>query len=1120
MKLGCAIFVLLLLTGAFLFVPAGTAVAAQDGDYVYEVVGNPAVANISGYEGEGGAIVIPSTLGGYTTAAIDDDAFAWQETLTSVVIPSSVKTIGYSSFYNCISLTSVTLGSGVTTIGYGAFYSCSILTSITFQGLFAPTSVGADWIAYTDPGLLGHAYTASNFPTPGGIWNGLTMGELLPAPVAPGSPTGLAATGGTGFVLLNWTAPSEVGEPPLARYDVYRGTSSGDYGGPIGNVSAGIMTSMDTTAIPGIPYFYVVKAVNWVGPSPASNQATGTALPTVPSAPHNVEASAGAGNMSLSWEAPASNGGSSITNYKIYRSTSSGGETLLATIGNALGFTDHGLTNGQLYYYQVSAVNDLGEGARSEEVTATPASVPTAPRGLQALAGDSIVALNWTAPEYAGPGTLTYHLFRGSSEIWTGTASAHDDVSVTNGITYSYQVAASNSLGWGEKCSAVLATPFGPPSAPRGLTTVPGNELIDLNWTAPVYLGPGTTIYHLFRDGAEIWNGTAVAHGDAPLTKGVEHYYTVAANNSIGWGQNSSVVRSAALGVPDAPRDLAAAAGDGWIALDWAAPSYVGPGTLTYHLLRNASEIWRGVATHYTDLAVVNGVNYSYSAVANNSIGWGASSAEVQATPQAGDTVPTWPRDLTAMPGDQHVDLNWTEPSYLGPGTITYHLFRDSIEIWSGTETAFQDSPLDKGVEYSFTVAAQNSIGWGPNCTAVLATPFGVPDAPWNLSAIAGDGQVSLSWNAVNYSGPGTLLYHLFRDDILIWSGSEAIFTDTDVANGFSYAYNVAASNSVGWSENSSIAFAAPIGPPSEPIGLAATAGDEQVDLTWDAPVYWGPGGITYHLFRDDVQIWSGGVNYYNDSSLTNGMTYNYTVSASNSIGWGLNSTEVPASPFGPPSAPLNLVAVPGHDNMTLNWTAPVYAGPGILTYHLFRDDAMVWSGSEITHIDTGLTGGRNYSYRVSASNSVGWGSNSTLVEVAPIALVLPSMPENFQVTASDGSVNISWGAPLASGTSPITGYKIYRGTNASSMTLLTTVTSGAIYQDTSVTNGQKYYYKVCASSSVGDGVATEVLNATPQAPIAPASPGDSTMIFVAIGVVVIGLVLALLGRGRKKSDQ
>jgi subtilisin len=109
-----------------------------------------------------------------------------------------------------------------------------------------------------------------------------------------------------------------------------------------------------------------------------SHSATVTVnVPTVPSAPQNLKATAGDAKVTLSWSAPSSDGGSAITNYNIYRHIALGSETLLTTIGNVLTYTDTSVTNGQTYYYQVTAVNSVGESVRSNEASVTPSSVKT-----------------------------------------------------------------------------------------------------------------------------------------------------------------------------------------------------------------------------------------------------------------------------------------------------------------------------------------------------------------------------------------------------------------------------------------------------------------------------------------------------------------------------------------------------------------------------------------------------------------------------------------------------------------------------------------------------------------------------------------------------------------------
>lgn len=94
---------------------------------------------------------------------------------------------------------------------------------------------------------------------------------------------------------------------------------------------------------------------------------------SVPSAPLNLVATAGNSIVSLDWAAPLETGGLVISNYTIYRSTAPGAETKIAAVaGNASNFDDSSVSNGQTYYYQVTAFNTLGESSKSDEVHAIP----------------------------------------------------------------------------------------------------------------------------------------------------------------------------------------------------------------------------------------------------------------------------------------------------------------------------------------------------------------------------------------------------------------------------------------------------------------------------------------------------------------------------------------------------------------------------------------------------------------------------------------------------------------------------------------------------------------------------------------------------------------------------
>lgn len=122
------IFAALLLLVCWIL-PTGAEAATEDtGEFSYGIFDGG--ASITGYNGEGGEVVIPSTLGGYPVTKIGVQAFAYCYGITNITIPNSVTEIGYLAFYQCDGLTSITIPDSVTTIG-GAFQGCDYLTDIT-----------------------------------------------------------------------------------------------------------------------------------------------------------------------------------------------------------------------------------------------------------------------------------------------------------------------------------------------------------------------------------------------------------------------------------------------------------------------------------------------------------------------------------------------------------------------------------------------------------------------------------------------------------------------------------------------------------------------------------------------------------------------------------------------------------------------------------------------------------------------------------------------------------------------------------------------------------------------------------------------------------------------------
>lgn len=102
----------------------------------------------------------------------------------------------------------------------------------------------------------------------------------------------------------------------------------------------------------------------------ASNPSNTT---TPPSAPQNLTAIANTtvAQMDLAWDAPANNGGSTITGYIIYRDTSSSPTTQLTTVGNVLTYADTSTARSTTYYYRIKAENSVGTSDYSNEASDT-----------------------------------------------------------------------------------------------------------------------------------------------------------------------------------------------------------------------------------------------------------------------------------------------------------------------------------------------------------------------------------------------------------------------------------------------------------------------------------------------------------------------------------------------------------------------------------------------------------------------------------------------------------------------------------------------------------------------------------------------------------------------------
>ena len=179
---------------------------------------------------------------------------------------------------------------------------------------------------------------------------------------------------------------------------------------------------------------------------------------------------------------------------------------------------------------------------------------------------------------------------------------------------------------------------------------------------------------------------------------------------------------------------------------------------------------------------------------------------------------------------------------------------------------------------------------------------------------------------------------------------------------------------------------------PATPTGLAATAGNTQVVLTWNAST----GATSYTVGRSTTSggpyttLATGASSPYTDSAVTNGTAYYYVVSATNANGTSANSSQVAATPMAPtpPPTPTGFMATAGNGQVALMWNSSA----GATSYKLGR--ATVGGGPYTTisspaassYTDTTVTNGTTYYYVVAAANTNGTSPNSSQVAATPFA--------------------------------------------------------------------------------------------------------------------------------------
>ncbi len=481
----------------------------------------------------------------------------------------------------------------------------------------------------------------------------------------------------------------------------------------------------------------------------------------------------------------------------------------------------------------------------------------------------------------------------------------------------------------------------------------------------------------------------------------------------------------------------------------------------------------------------------------------------------------------------------WTEKAKLTASDGAAHdNFGFSVSVDADTVVAGawldDDDGSASGSAYIFKKPEQ---GWAPSLeTTKLTAPDGAANDRFGTS-VAVDGKFA-AVGAYRKDGDtadsgsvyvmGIPDWREIDDSGLVYDSElETIsHTETGLDNGVEYTFQIRALNERSAGPASDGASAKPLGKPAAPTSFTATAGDTQVELSWDKPnasetiapitVYqycqttgncessdWNDiswDDISYNIVSDTTKA------KYTVTRLTNGTTYTFQVRAVNAIGEGPSSAVAGTPASARPGKPKELTAAAGDKQVHLTWMDPNDSSIDKYEYRWTQDpipnnwmDVAKSADGVIIYqyTVTLLTNETEYTFKVRAVDNQATQPLSPESEPAfatPEGMA-PAKPANLNAVGGDTQVQLSWADPNDSsigkyeycqktGDAAECGSDDWNdiagsGSDTTNYTV-TRLTDGT----TRLTNGTMYTFRVRAVDAVaGASVASDPASATPLPP-------------------------------------
>lgn len=880
----------------------------------------------------------------------------------------------------------------------------------------------------------------------------------VPATI-PSAPRSVTVTPSNQGITASWAAPSYDGGSAVTGY-VATVRSTGD-------TCTTLATTRNCTfsgLVNGSTYLVDVVATNNAGTSEAGT--SGSVTPrTVPSKPIQVTLTPGSGTIRVSWTAPLSDGGSSITSY-LATATPGTGVTCTST-GTYCDFL--GLTAGTTYAVTVVAVNAAGTGAASSSVSAMPFTNPGAPTSLSATADDTQVLVSWSAPASSGGSDITGYVATAtlSSNVFScsapSTATSCWIRGLTNGSKYTIKVSASNGAGPGPESSVSGFTiPRGVSIAPTLVSVDPQNQSLVVKWRAistnvdnngsaiSKYIAKAMPSGQTCQvDGFTTVNNSSVANTTCTisgLTNGSIQTVSVTAVNDAGTSAASNSISTTPRSAPGAPVGVKLTPLNGGVSAAWNSPVDSGGTPITKYTVNASAAGTTGSVTACVQnsgesrscilTGLSNGTLYNVVVIASNGVGDGPASSTQTVTPA---NVPSAPTAVIPTVGNGSISIKWKASQDNGSPVTGYRVDLApgdySCEITDLSYLGCTIGDLDNGVPYSVSVYATNEVGDSPSTSVNgTVTPRAVPSPVQAVFVSASAGKATVSWVAGFNGGTAIQSYKVISSPggtICIASANSSQCVIENLKNGSQYTFRVIAVNDAGSSQPVLSSATLIAGTPSAPVALKVKPGDGQITVSFAPPAVALNGGsaiTNYTVYvNDEVACTVAPAKTLSCvvTDLENGTPQIVRVTSNNLIGSSASTAEVVATPGRVASSVTDVVATPGVGLLTISWTEPEDDGGSPLTGY----SVTLTPGGKTCKVDEdstscdigGLTIGTTYVAKVVAINGVGTSLAATSSSVKIVGA--PSVVRNLSATGLAKSAKLYFAAPANNGGSPIANY-------------------------------------------------------------------------------------------------